>query len=31
VSGQTASYLDAIMHLPQGGRLALYGVSWEDY
>ena len=25
------SYLDAIAHMPAGGRLILYDVSWEEY
>jgi len=25
------SYLDAIAHLPAGGKLILYDVSWEEY
>ena len=25
------SYLDAIAHLPAGGRMILYDVSWEEY
>jgi Uma2 family endonuclease len=28
---QTEDYLDAITHLPPGGRLTLYEISWEEY
>src|SRR3712207_1549441 len=31
MSTETASYRDAIAHLPAGGTLLLYQVSWEDY
>ena len=28
---QTEDYLDAITHLPPGGRLTLYEIGWEEY
>ena len=28
---QTEDYIDAITHLPPGGRLTLYEVDWEEY
>ena len=28
---QTATYLDAILHLPEGATLALAEVSWYEY
>lgn len=28
---QTASYIEAIAHLPQGAQLRIPGVSWHDY
>ena len=28
---QTATYLDAILHLPEGATLALVEVSWYEY
>jgi Uma2 family endonuclease len=28
---QTMDYLDAINHLPPGGRLTLYEIRWEEY
>jgi Uma2 family endonuclease len=31
MSTQTASYIEAIEHLPKGGILRLPQVSWEDY
>lgn len=31
MSTATASYIDAIAHLPAGGTLLLYHVSWTDY
>ncbi len=31
MSVQTADYLDAVIHLPPGGRLTFYDVGWEEY
>jgi len=31
MSTQTASYIEAIEHLPKGAILRLPQVSWEDY
>jgi Uma2 family endonuclease len=31
MSTRSAEYLEAIEHLPMGGTLTLYGVSWEEY
>ena len=31
MSVQTADYLEAITHLPPGGRLTLYEISWGEY
>jgi hypothetical protein len=31
MSTQTASYIEAIEHLPKGAILRLPHVSWEDY
>ena len=31
MSVQTEEYLDAITHLPCGGKLTLYEIGWEDY
>ena len=31
MSVQTAEYLEAITHLPPGGRLTLYEIAWEEY
>jgi len=31
MSVQTEDYLDAISHLPPGGRLTLYEIGWEEY
>ncbi len=31
MSVQTEDYLDAITHLPPGGRLTLYEIGWEEY
>ena len=31
MSVQTADYLDAITHLPSGGRLTFYEIGWEEY
>lgn len=31
MSIQTADYLDAVTHLPPGGKLTLYDIGWEDY
>jgi Uma2 family endonuclease len=31
MSVQTTDYLDAISHLPTGGRLTLYEIGWEEY
>jgi Uma2 family endonuclease len=28
---QTEDYIDAISHLPPGGRLTLYQIGWEEY
>jgi Uma2 family endonuclease len=28
---QTAEYLDAIVHLPPGGKLTFYEISWQQY
>ncbi|HYN24163.1 MAG TPA: Uma2 family endonuclease [Pyrinomonadaceae bacterium] len=31
MSVQTSDYLDAVTHLPHGGRLTFYDVGWDDY
>jgi Uma2 family endonuclease len=31
MSVQTANYLDAVTHLPSGGRLTLYEIGWGEY
>ncbi len=31
MSVQTADYLDAVTHLPPGGRLTFYHVGWDGY
>jgi Uma2 family endonuclease len=31
MSVQTANYLDAVTHLPPGGRLTLYEIDWQEY
>jgi len=31
MSVQTASYIEAIEHLPKGATLRIPAVSWEDY
>ncbi len=31
MSVQTANYLDAVTHLPSGGRLTLYEIDWDEY
>ncbi len=28
---QTADYLDAVTHLPPGGRLTFYDINWDEY
>jgi Uma2 family endonuclease len=31
MSVQTADYLDAVTHLPTGGKLTFYEIDWEEY
>jgi len=31
MSAQTVDYLDAVAHLPPGGRLTFYDIGWEEY
>ena len=31
MSAETIDYLDAVAHLPPGGRLTFYEIDWEEY
>lgn len=31
MSAETVDYLDAVAHLPPGGKLTFYEIGWEEY